>query len=905
MNFMAFNPEKITKQHILDGVSRIDVENIELIPSTKYDVIINGKAYPPKEVMRFAHEMMNGERIWERSGGEPTNSWLAKHGFEIVEKHEDLSPAVHDDLVRILQAAGEMAATIFFDTAAELVSRLGIKKDDQRLTYSIPKTQRLSIIIGQRYSLILKPSSEYFFEFITENELPSSELRKISTFDGEPTAYFCRSKRLNDLKEYIDEIINATLKELNRTKFSGYRKIHHNQVFEKAVLDNSYKSQLFDEAFGRHKYWAFHCNPSAWDAVAEISENDHGSWAVNRQHENEIKVGDEYLLWISGPQAGIYAFGKVTASPQMLNEDPDRIKRYSIKDYQFSEKAPRVKISFDSKLVNTPIARSQILDSGILEEGSLPYSFFYRPQGVTSRDLPKEVFLKLKSMISDSSENEIIEKFRKYLSFIHKGKGTPDEYIRKMPRIQEWFISNDICKKEFNIWRDAKLIPEINHTINNGKQDQWKELNKEKKNWYSAPWTKWVEFNDQLENNKFEGPNNPQISDNISKNIILYGPPGTGKTYNSIDKAVEIAAAGTYTRGDHQLNKSQFDKLRNEGQIEFITFHQNYSYEDFMIGIRPDVTDGSDSLSFQKHYGIFYNLTQRAKENYLASLEKKGKLISVQELVNNLIDKLSAGEKLQLKTESNTPFSLEYYSDTRIQLVYSNGSRKNKLSVATLLDIADGKREYTTSLKTYFYPLKEYILKHRIDTSTEKEPLKNFVLIIDEINRANISRVFGELITLLEEDKRIGAPNELKITLPNGEKDFGVPPNLYLIGTMNTADKSIALVDIALRRRFEFIGYFPDYDQLDEPSKDLLKHINIEVYKRKKSADYLIGHAYFMNGANPSKVLKNKVIPLLMEYFSGKTDLVEDIFKNSGWTVQYDIEVFDWQIQPQYDAGTV
>jgi 5-methylcytosine-specific restriction protein B len=176
-------------------------------------------------------------------------------------------------------------------------------------------------------------------------------------------------------------------------------------------------------------------------------------------------------------------------------------------------------------------------------------------------------------------------------------------------------------------------------------------------------------------------------------------------------------------------------------------------------------------------------------------------------------------------------------------------------------------------------------------------PLKRYVLIIDEINRANISKVFGELITLLEEDKRIGAKNELKVNIPNEDRVFGVPPNVYLIGTMNTADKSIALIDIALRRRFKFIGYFPDYTLLLDEQRSILRHINKEIHDRKKSADYLIGHGYFMNSIDIAKVLRNKVIPLLMEYFSGKTDIVEDIFKGSGWSVKYDTEQYNWQIQ--------
>lgn len=408
------------------------------------------------------------------------------------------------------------------------------------------------------------------------------------------------------------------------------------------------------------------------------------------------------------------------------------------------------------------------------------------------------------------------------------------------------------------------------------------------------------EYRAEIFNKAFQSNNNNMnFAPKISLNTILYGPPGTGKTYNSIDKAVEIAASERYSQDSHLNNKSIFDELRKVGQIEFVTFHQNYSYEDFVLGIRPNVEEDSNSLSFKKHYGIFYKIAERAKENYLSSLEEKGRLISVQELVNDLLTKLRNGEIIDLKTPTNVPFSIKYLTEQSIQLVYQNGSLNNTLSVNTLLDITEGKRDYPSSLRSYFYPLKDYLLSKRIDDKKVKEELRNFVLIVDEINRANISKVFGELITLLEDDKRLGQENELKITLPNGEKEFGVPPNLYIIGTMNTADKSIALIDIALRRRFEFIGYYPEYKYLNDEESLLLKQINEAIFREKKSADYLIGHAYFMKKQSIQFVLRNKVVPLLLEYFSGKTEIVSKIFADTSWNVSYDNNNFIWNILPR------
>lgn len=416
--------------------------------------------------------------------------------------------------------------------------------------------------------------------------------------------------------------------------------------------------------------------------------------------------------------------------------------------------------------------------------------------------------------------------------------------------------------------------------------------------------------------------NNIQM--NYPLNTILYGPPGTGKTYNSIDKAVAIA---TGSSSDHISNKMKFDDLRKQGQIEFVTFHQNYSYEDFMVGIRPNVSETTSELSFKKHYGIFYEIAKRARENYDNSL-KDEQTISRENWVNTKFEEFK--EYVESEIEENGKFAIKnnvsIYSVEDEVFIYTGekengdlwknqriGMHYDALINIYLADVQNRqdlkKLENVPSLEkqhaTYTFELiekfrqflKEKGYKFQAKT-VQKEPLKNFVLIIDEINRANISKVFGELITLLEDDKRLGNPNELKITLPNGEKEFGVPPNLYIIGTMNTADKSIALIDIALRRRFEFIGYYPDCEneKLKPEAKTLLQKINEEIYKLKNSADYLIGHAYFMKDEAIETTLRTKVIPLLMEYFSGKTKIVSDIFSETNWKVQYDTTKFNWSI---------
>jgi predicted RNA-binding protein with PUA-like domain len=388
-----------------------------------------------------------------------------------------------------------------------------------------------------------------------------------------------------------------------------------------------------------------------------------------------------------------------------------------------------------------------------------------------------------------------------------------------------------------------------------------------------------------------------------AKNIILYGPPGTGKTYNSIDKAVEIASTEKFNLNNHKANKNVFDELRKAGQIEFVTFHQNYSYEDFVVGISPDVTSGT--LRFDKREGIFKQLAERAKQNWLTATNKKEVSIDFNFVFNTFFSKLIEEEVKEVEIPMKSKgYKFKVTSididEGRIKFTKQSGGTGHDLLVKNLKAIYEGSLDYgVEGLGVYYNPLVEHLKEFAESLEPQKsadEQLKKFVLIIDEINRANISKVFGELITLLEDDKRLGGENELKITLPNGEKEFGVPPNLYIIGTMNTADKSIALIDIALRRRFEFIGYYPEYEELNEEESTLLRKVNEAVFKEKKSADYLIGHAYFMKGQTIEIVLQNKVIPLLMEYFSGKTDIVSKIFADTNWNVTYDTTNFLWDI---------
>lgn len=384
-------------------------------------------------------------------------------------------------------------------------------------------------------------------------------------------------------------------------------------------------------------------------------------------------------------------------------------------------------------------------------------------------------------------------------------------------------------------------------------------------------------------------------------NTILYGPPGTGKTYNTILRAAQILENREITSYSEALN---IFKENLHDRLEFITFHQNYSYEDFIQGLRPE-TDNKSSLVFGKKDGVFKKIADKALKNIELSKKSPSELSS--EVQFNL-----ALEKLQdaiFDNEENHPINdTAYIFEVEEDAFRYTGEAWTNHSNGLRMKFSDLKEFYRQGVKTrkdikkltsisglakqhatYYFLVYDQIIKHlpeKVESPNKIEKL-NYVIIIDEINRANISRVFGELITLIEPDKRSHGSIPLEALLPSGDT-FIVPSNLYIIGTMNTADKSIALLDIALRRRFEFESMYPKYEikDLEIYDVEILKKINDQIIK-SKGHDFQIGHAYFM-GDNRGLVkrMNKKIIPLLLEYYMNDEKEVKGILQSAGLIIE-------------------
>lgn len=494
-------------------------------------------------------------------------------------------------------------------------------------------------------------------------------------------------------------------------------------------------------------------------------------------------------------------------------------------------------------------------------------------------------------------------------TYKHRKKATTDNlseddvvsYIKSLNvlvdnnKLNKFLYSDRDFKKQVQTFLDKKLIKY--KATNDEYEGVLKEINKTRIN----------------KDDKEKGEDENHL--NHPLNLILYGPPGTGKTYNTLFHALAIinntdvkklqkgVEDGTLKYDDL---KKEYDTYVKSGQIDFTTFHQSMSYEDFIEGIKPDV-DKSGSVTYRVKEGLFKRMCNFSHVKIcVPDFFTIFKVFQLMYPVGNT-----------LRNGKGTPITIIKYNTSAgtIQFTYGTVGSNDTLRVNAMQEMFDNNEKWdfnkyreclsnTTSglkgtkvLGTYYKIIYEEFKRIRDELMSvivhdSKLP---HVLIIDEINRGNVAQIFGELITLIEPSKRLGNSEEMKAILPysSAQKEkpeyFGVPNNLYIIGTMNTADRSVEALDTALRRRFSFEEMMPDKSLLTGKTVCgvdlglLLETINKRIVALK-DREHQIGHSYFMghddkneDGSDkyPDKekwltnVFKDKIIPLLQEYFYG------------------------------------
>ena len=456
------------------------------------------------------------------------------------------------------------------------------------------------------------------------------------------------------------------------------------------------------------------------------------------------------------------------------------------------------------------------------------------------------------------------------------------------------------------------------------------------------------------------------------KNIVLYGAPGTGKTYDVPELAVRLCdPAFMAAEPSREEIVSRYNQLKTEKRIAFTTFHQSLDYEDWIEGLRPVVNE-SNQVTYEIESGIFKKLCEEAerpvvkdkkvgiadnavvwkvslagtgdnpvrsdcmKNSYIRiGWDGYGPVISDEtdwsvyngegkQILDAYINKMKIGDIVMSCYSSQTIDAIgvvagEYEFEDKFPN-YKRVRRVNWLVKninENIVEMNDGK----TMVESSVYRLNSITLNdvksilEKYNTSSKMEENdKAYVMVIDELNRGNVSKVFGELITLLEADKRKGRINAESVVLPYSKKGFHIPNNVYLIATMNTADRSLGSLDYAIRRRFAFIAEKPFGLGVEGFDKDLFEKVsrlfvkNFDDYKESgwdqtmklESADTLseeykpedvwIGHSYFLmqdEEDNTSNRLLYEIIPLLEEYVrdgvltAEAQDVIDELYKQA------------------------
>lgn len=861
MNY--FKPNEINKKHVLDAVGNIEENKIKLKPPTRWQVLINGEKFPPKEIMRYAHEQMNGNLIWEFGGGEPTNKYLKKMGFEIIDMQEKVLTQLIKKYKVLIQKTQLKNETYKWQLLKEFRGKPNLEKED--LLSEIKSIKFSNLIYAMALAVV--------YHLVKDKK---EEMRLL--FKN----LFNESLSLSDRVNHFNTETLKIYRELGET-------LQHHQDERTIATYLTYKNPE-KYTFYKHSFYKKFCNILGIEEAKKNNKYEHYLQLLNSFIRDYIEKDEELINMVKN------------YIPDYYNGSNNLLLAQDIL-YQ----------TLDKEVEEIDLGNFNVFKVSMGDFSEENFNKYYEERKILVHE---DTSSKGRSYISqaESFRSEIKEGDFFYLTY-GNGNGAIkiigrviSPYFRHedgwLERNYEviYLSKNNIKYTKTNKW----WTPNNNSTFIRIKNDELEEANKLIfEPYFHVKFTKNInsniEYISETENNNYKSMH--------PLNQILYGPPGTGKTYNTINKALEIINDDEVKQldfNDRKVVKELFDKKLKEGQIMFTTFHQSMSYEDFIEGIKPEIeedTEGGKTVIYEVKKGIFKQIVEEARKIRYKSedlsqqyafddawddlvseaneyLEKEESLILNIQTVGMGLKVVDISEKGNLKVQPKSSKNGKIYT-----VSFSRAKRLQKafpdLSVIKNID-KEFRAVIGGSNSTAYWAVLNYINQKINSESTiiqQEIPLdpKPYVLIIDEINRGNVSQIFGELITLIEEDKRLGKKEALEVILPYSKEKFGVPLNLYIIGTMNTADRSVEALDTALRRRFSFVEMMPEYEELNKIQFDdfhlgeLMKTINSRI-EALLDRDHTIGHSYFINiKPHDTEALKeafaNKIIPLLQEYF--------------------------------------
>jgi Cdc6-like AAA superfamily ATPase len=685
----------------------------------------------------------------------------------------------------------------------------------------------------------------------------------------------------------------------------------------------SYEAWKWKDEESNINYWVFQGNPKVFDFETALKQEIINEWTVSA-HKDKIKKGDKIIFWIAGKNAGCYALGEVTTAPY---EYKTKSTNSLWKTADKSDMKTGIKITHN--WVNQPVLFTQITTNESLQSlhvGNQGTNFtatkeqydtimkisqlsnkkqywLYAPGPQASKwdeyyndgimalgwgklgDLSKyksRVALKValdkqypkdiaSSRMNDVTANDDFLNKMKVGDIVIAKKGRK-EYLGYGIVSSEYYY--DELRSEYNSLRKVNWIKKGNWTENEH-DIVLKTLTD------ITRYTDYVSRLIELIGITDVNQNSDTADFPLSLNTIIFGPPGTGKTFSLKNHYMKYftASENAVTKEEYlsdiiqhcswwqvialalrQLGKSKVAEISNH---EYIIIKSRFS---------------SSKTVTQTIWGQL--LSHTIEESETVKVAKRQPPLIFNKLNNSIWEILDdqiedqAPELIELEKKINNFSTVSNKEIKRYEFVTFHQSYSYE-------DFIEGIKPELNETDVA-YKIEEGVFL-KLCNRARNDRNNKYAIFIDEINRGNISSIFGELITLIEDDKREGASSEIKATLPYSQKSFSVPSNLYIIGTMNTADRSVEALDTALRRRFSFIELNPDPQQLSHPIyacsgidlSKLLTDINARIEKLLDK-DYCIGHSYFMSikdKNNPlseiRKIFQNRILPLLQEYFYG------------------------------------
>ena len=791
---MSEFPENITREHLLQAITRIDQEGITgHIQLSTYDVLYDGKPYPPKLLVSWANIFANGEELDQKSFIAGKNSdcfnLLEREGFTIYELEDDT--ALYELWDQCLEAWPESRVSTMS------LSEYTAIGDQNSFCYWIEaRLEKLGSIWG---------GNSFKFGVYERGDKTPKPVHKRYTFTDD---YAWDSKFGNSAAQAFEQVKQHILTVIRSIKAKDLQTIEDLPLWpvfkwKIAFLYQDRNEPMLPAVFKPEMLAAF-LGTDGGSQGTPLPALYH--WVMKERSEKDI-LGFSRDIWTKA--------NCVLDQQKFKPSDAEQILR---------ERYEAIGDGTDKVI-------------GFVNESGRTIALNRKPKSVRLTMEPCALHTKHAKLIIQYSKNDTRH----------------SNFTKQAPKVasgNEAVLVECSTKQSFNKLLDEYEMVDMKET---GSQS--------------------VE------------PEDPTSDINQPLNQILYGPPGTGKTFHTINKALEILSPQFLSANynDRKKIKAGYDEFVLQGRIHFVTFHQSFSYEDFVEGIRANTADGT--VSYAVEPGIFKSACIAANKDVSKKLD------ALDQAIMELVDSCEqAGGRLDLTTVRGKPFAIEYSGGETFKLYPEATKSENAKYFAS---IANVKKLYTTGSKkgiynqSYVEGFLLYLKKHfglpdYESTEAKATPAEPVVLIIDEINRGNISSIFGELITLIEPSKRAGAEEALSLTLPYSKESFQVPNNLYLIGTMNTADRSLALMDTALRRRFDFIEMMPNVELLDGVEVkgiDIVKMLTV-MNKRIEvlyDRDHTLGHAFFMPLMTEQDeeqrfellqaIFANKILPLLEEYF--------------------------------------